>query len=122
MDPLLARHAPPGAHSSARRHLHMIIARHRNGAFAAERDVGDLSRESTIADIVAGQVEDVERVIAFNPAEPWSRDATEDIAIEIAHRTARDPIQPALRDFIETNAGPDFARGLAVTKRAFSAA
>jgi hypothetical protein len=104
--------------------LHMIIARHRNGAFAAERDVGDLGLESTIADIMAGQVEDVERVIAFNPTEAWSRDATEDIAIEIAHRVGQTtgPIQPALRDFIETHAGPDFARGLAVVERVFTAA
>ena len=45
--------------------LHMIIARHRRGAYAAERDVGDLGREATIADIMNGQVEDVEQVIAW---------------------------------------------------------
>jgi hypothetical protein len=104
----------------------MIIARHRAGAFAAERDVDDLGLESTIADIMAGQVADVERVIAFNPAEAWSRDATEDIAIEIARRIGRakscEPIAPALRDFIETHAGLDFARGLAVDERTFDAA
>jgi hypothetical protein len=75
---------------------------------------------------MAGQVEDVERVIAFNPAEAWSRDATEDIAIEIARRigraTACEPIARALRDFIETHAGADYARGLAVEDRTFNAA
>ena len=106
--------------------LHMIIARHRAGAFSAERDVDDLGLETTIADIMAGQIADVERVIAFNPAEAWSRDATEDIAIEIARRIGRaragEPIAPALRDFIETHAGADYARGLAVDERTFSAA
>jgi hypothetical protein len=106
--------------------LHMIIARHGRNAFAAERDVSDLGLESTIADIMAGQVEDVERVIAFNPAEAWSREVTEDIAIEIANRIGRGnghmPIQPALRDFIEQHAGLDYARGLAVAAREFSAA
>jgi hypothetical protein len=102
--------------------LHMIIARNGRAAFAAERNVSDLGLESTIADIMAGQVEDVERVIAFNPAEAWSRDATEDIAIEIANRIGHDPIAPALRDFIETHAGLDYTRGLRVTERAFTAA
>ncbi len=102
--------------------LHMIIARHRRGAYAAERDVGDLGREATIADIMNGQVEDVERVLAFNPAECWSRDATEDIAIEISHRVGNGPIRAAVRDFIETHAGLEYTRGLLVAEPTFSAA
>ena len=102
--------------------LHMIIARHRRGAYAAERDVGDLGREATIADIMNGQVEDVERVLAFNPAECWSRDATEDIAIEIANRIGNGPIRAAVRDFIEAHAGLEYTRGLLVAEPTFSAA
>ena len=104
--------------------LHIIIARHRRGAFAAERDVDHLGLEATIADIIAGEVTEVERVIAVNPAEAWSRDATEDVAIAIARRIgeAPAPIDAALRDFIETHAGPDYARGLAVIERTFDAA
>jgi hypothetical protein len=123
-----ARRIPRGGPLDAT--LHMIIARHRNGAFAAEREVNDLDLETTIADIMSGQVEDVERVIAFNPAEAWSREVTEDIAIEIANRigrcrrqgSAQSPIRPALRDFIEEHAGIHYARGLAVAEPAFSAA
>jgi len=100
----------------------MIIARHSRGAYAAERDVADLGLEQTIADIMNGQVDDIERIIAFNPAECWSRDATEDIAIEIANRLGQRPIRPALRDFIEAHAGLDYTRGLAVADRTFSAA
>jgi len=87
--------------------LHMIIPRHRRGAYAAERDVGDLGREATIPDIMNGQVEGVERVIAFNPAECWSRDATEDVAIEIAHRVGNGSIRAVVRDLSETHAGLD---------------
>lgn|SRR5262252_4015852 len=103
--------------------LHVILARCRRGAYAAERDAADLDRESTIADIMTGQVEGVERVIALNPAEAWARDVTEDVAIEIARRIGRAgdraPIRPDLRDFIERHAGLDFARGLAVAEPAF---
>lgn len=102
--------------------LHMIIARHRRGAYAAERDVNDLGLEATIVDIMSGQVEEVERVIAFNPAECWSRDATEDIAIAIANRVGQGPIRASVRDFIEAHAGLDYTRGLALEERTFSAA
>ena len=116
----------PADHRPLDATLHMIIARHRRGAYAAERDVAALDRETTIADIMAGEVADVERVIALNPAEAWAREVTEDIAIEIAQRIGRRqaplPIDPALRDFIERHAGLEFARGLAVAEPAFSAA
>jgi len=122
-NPLPRRTRRPATSAALDVTLYMIIARHRNGAFAAERSVSDLGLESTIGDIMSGEVEDVERVIAFNPAEAWSRDATEDIAIEIARRIGpAGPIHPALRDFIETHAGPDHARGLAVIERVFTAA
>jgi len=114
------RHRPlPGTPDTT---LHMIIARHGKVAYAAERVVDDLGFEATIADIMNGQVEDIERIIAFNPAECWSRDATEDIAIEIANRIGQTPIRPALRDFIETHAGLDYTRGVAIAERTFSAA
>jgi hypothetical protein len=116
----------PAAHLPLDATLHMVIARHRRGAYAAERDVAALDRETTIADIMTGEVADVERVIALNPAEAWAREVTEDIAIEIARRlgrrTAPQPIDPALRDFIERHAGLALARGLGVAEPAFSAA
>jgi len=71
---------------------------------------------------MSGQVEDVERIIAFNPAECWSRDATEDVAIEIGNRLGPGPIRASVRDFIETHAGLGYTRGLAVEERTFSAA
>jgi hypothetical protein len=111
----IVKTAPPDAT------LHLVIARHRGGAFAAERDLRDLGLESTIADIIRGEIDDVAHVIALNPVECWSRDVTEDVAIEIANRVGAGPIRPSLRDFIEDHAGLDYARELAVVERAFSA-
>ena len=72
---------------------------------------------------MAGQVEGVEKVFCFNPAEHIADDVTEEIAVEIANRLdPASPIRPELRDFIESNASLDYARGLAVEDRSFAAA
>ena len=101
-----------------------ILCAHDGAGFFAERSLeASASREAAIADIMAGQVEGVEKVFAFNPAEHVADDVTEDIAIEIANRLDRaSPIRPALRDFIEANAGLAYARGLAVEDRSFATA
>src|SRR5690348_686535 len=92
-----------------------ILCAHRGLGFFAERELeASASREATIADIMAGQVEGVEKVFAFNPAEHIADDVTEEIAVEIANRL--DPaasIRLELRDFIEANAGLAYARGFA---------
>lgn len=100
--------------------MHMIVVRHPNGAYVPERNVFDLDLESTIKDIMEGQVEDVEHVFAFNPAEHTCSDVTEDIAIEIASRVAGESIHRFLFDFIETHAGADYARGLRVREDVFA--
>jgi hypothetical protein len=88
-----------------------------------ERAAEDMTRAATIRDIKAGQVEDVVAVVAFNPVEHVADDVTEDIAIAIAGSfDPGEPIPAALRDFIETHAGLDYARGLRVADRSFAAA
>jgi hypothetical protein len=100
-----------------------ILCVHRGLGFFAERSLeSSASREAAIADIMAGQVEGVERVFAFNPAEHIADDVTEEIALEIANRLdPAAPIRPELRDFLETNASLAAARGLAVDDRSFAA-
>ena len=78
-------------------------------------------RATTIRDIATGQVEGVVRVFAFNPVEHTADDVTEEIAIAIANGAGTEPITVALRDFIETHAGLDYARGLAIADRSFAA-
>ena len=108
--------------------LHAILCRirargHVAGWYAVERAAEDMTRAATIRDIKAGQVEDVVAVIAFNPVEHVADDVTEDIAIAIAGSLdPAEPIPAALRDFIETHAGFDYARGLRVADRSFAAA
>jgi hypothetical protein len=100
-----------------------ILCVHRGLGFFAERPLeASASREAAIADIMAGQVEGVEKVFAFNPAEHIADDVTEEIAREIASRLdPASPIRPELRDFLETNAGLAAARGLCVDDNTFAA-
>jgi hypothetical protein len=119
-----ARHPPRNLDQP----LHAILCRvpARGGGagwYAVERAAEDMTRAATIRDIKAGQVEDVVAVVAFNPVEHVADDVTEDIAIAIADSLdPGEPISAELRDFIETHAGLDYARGLRVADRSFAAA
>jgi len=101
-----------------------ILCAHRGLGFFAERSLeASASREAAITDIMAGEVEGVERVFCFNPAEHIADDVTEEIALAIVHRLdPASPIRPELRDFLESNAGLDAVRGLRVDDRSFTAA
>ena len=100
-----------------------ILCASKEVAYFAERTLEEAaSRETTIADIMAGQVACVEKVFAFNCAEHVADDVTEEIAVAIANRCGAEPIAPALHAFIEIHAGPAFARGLAIAERSFAAA
>jgi hypothetical protein len=98
-----------------------ILCQNKGVAYFAERGLAEAcNRQTLINDIATGQVEGVVRVYAFNPVENTAEDVTEEIAVEIANGVA-DPITVDLRDFIETHAGLDYARGLAVADRSFAA-
>ena len=99
-----------------------ILCRHKRVAYFAERSLEDAcSRDTTVRDILRGQVEGVERVYAFNPAEHTCDDVTEAIAIEIANSLdAGEPISPELYAFIEEHA-PAHARGLRAYDKTFAA-
>lgn len=103
--------------------FYVIFKRHRLGAYAVERDVANMNRADTIKEI-AGDPQDVMAVIEFNAVEGTSRDATSDLAKDIADRAGDDghPISPALRDLIETHAGCEHVRGLRVFDKTFAAA
>jgi hypothetical protein len=59
--------------------------RHLGTAFT-KADVGEADLETTISDLMSGQYSDPVRVVAFNTAEHWSEDASEDVAREIMRR------------------------------------
>ena len=59
--------------------------------------------ETVIADLLDGQYSSPVRVIAFNTAEGWSRDVSENVARELRRRCAEQARElPAyLQDFVE---------------------
>ena len=56
------------------------------GPAFAETDLGEADLETTVSDLMNGQYGDPVRVVAFNTAEHWSEDASEDVAREILRR------------------------------------
>ena len=79
----------------------------RNGRAYRETDVEAADFETTITDLMAGEYANPIRVVAFNTAEHWSEDVSEDIAREIRRRfdlQAAD-VPSAIQDFVEAYEG-----------------
>ena len=59
-------------------------------------------------DLLRVEYSAVLRVVAFNPSEGWSRDASEDIARELERRVASEgrELSGGIQDFIEGHPGP----------------
>jgi hypothetical protein len=60
------------------------------GTAFPETDVNEANLETIIDDLMSGQYSDPVSVVAFNTAEGWSTDASEDIAREIRRRVDLD--------------------------------
>ena len=73
----------------------------------ASEDRSDL--ETTISDLMSGQYDNPVRVVAFNTAERWSEDVSEDVAREIIRRLglAGDALPSSLEAFVNSHLGPD---------------
>ena len=81
----------------------------RQGRAWCETDTERTDLESVISDLMAGQYKDPVSVAAFNLAERWANDVSEDIALEIPRpRRCRCPGRACcLRSRISLNATPD---------------
>jgi hypothetical protein len=68
---------------------------------------GDL--ETTVSDLMSWQYSDPVRVVAFNIAERWAEDVSEDVAREILRRLdlAGDELSSSLDAFVERHIGPE---------------
>ena len=76
-----------------------------------ETDVADTDRATVIRHLLEGQYSSPVRIVAFNPAEGWSRDVTEDIAAELAQACAdRGEIRRSIVDFIADHTRPSRVR------------
>jgi hypothetical protein len=101
---------------------YVIVCRYKSMIFVPERGYAIMTdRNDTIRDIRKGEVEGVQKVLAFNPVEGWAHDVTEDLAIDIANSLdASEPVRRELYNFIEQHAGPGFVRGLRVADSALA--
>ena len=84
-----------------------------------EADEGEANRGDVIRQITEGQFNKAVRVIAFNVAEGWSRDATEDIAKDIldhALRKAEQLSRPA-QEFVERVLKEDVPVGISAARQ-----
>ena len=72
-----------------------------------ETDEERADREIVITDLMTGQYSNPVRVVAFNTAEGWSRDMSEEIADELMRWYAEQDreVPPNLEDFIECHGG-----------------
>ncbi len=79
------------------------------GLAFAETDLGEADLETTINDLTSGQYSDPVRVVAFNTAEHWSEDASEDVAREIMRRLdlAGHELPSSIQAFVDSHLGPD---------------
>jgi hypothetical protein len=68
-----------------------------------ETDEGSTDRRTLITDLLDGQYSNPARIVAFNTAEGWSRDVSEELAEEIAKRCAAEgfDVPPFLESFVD---------------------
>jgi hypothetical protein len=73
-----------------------------------ETDVAEADREAVIRNFLSGQYQNALRVIAFNTAEGWSRDVSEDIAGEMLDRAydADETLTDGTKRFIDRHITP----------------
>jgi len=86
--------------------FYLVLDDFRAGPSFRETDEG-ITYIKLIDDLLTGQYDNVLRVVAFNPVEGWSRDASEDVANALEQHIAAEDreISEAMRDFIEGQTG-----------------
>lgn len=89
------------------RDIYLVLEDFRSGPAWRETDEEATDLSTILGDLISGQYQAPLRVVAFNPAERWSRDASEDIARELELRVSDQgcEISDRLREFIESHLG-----------------
>jgi len=74
-----------------------------HGRVFRETDVERTGLETVIADLMTGQYNDPVRVVAFNTADHWAEDVSEDVARELRRRAdlANEDLSSAVEAFVE---------------------
>jgi hypothetical protein len=86
--------------------FYLVLEDFQAGAAFRETDEG-VDYSTLIRDLLGGQYDQVLRIVAFNPAEGWSRDASEDVARELERRVGANGLEvsASIKDFIEGQLG-----------------
>jgi hypothetical protein len=79
----------------------------RSGCAWCEADAGETDLETVIKDLMAGQYNDPQRVVAFNTFEHWADDVSQDVAREIRRRAdlRHEDLSSSIEDFVVRHAG-----------------
>src|SRR4249920_1543742 len=79
------------------------------GSAYCETDEAEADEATIVENILSGQYSHPVRVVAFNTAEGWARDVTEDIARAVLSKaqSERRPIGKAAQEFLERTLGVD---------------
>jgi hypothetical protein len=88
------------------RDFYIVLEDFRTGAAFRETDEG-VDYPTLMRDLISGQYRQVLRVVAFNPADGWSRDASEDVARKLERRVGAEDreISEHMQDFVEGQLG-----------------
>jgi hypothetical protein len=95
-------HSPSIVPEDTNRDIYLVLDRLGVlGRVWRETDETDANRTKLIQDLLDGQYSSPVRIVAFNTAEGWSRDATKDIAAELAQTCADRGVMPrSVAEFI----------------------
>ena len=66
--------------------IYLVLNDYRTGLAFVEAALDEADRETVIRNFLSGEYGDALRVVAFNAAEGWSQDVSEDIADEVLDR------------------------------------
>ena len=89
--------------------VYLVLNDHgKHGLAYDETAPAEADRETIIRNFLSGQYSNALRVIAFNTAEGWSRDVSEDIAGEVLQRAfdADENLGEDTKRFIDRHMGP----------------
>jgi hypothetical protein len=88
--------------------VYLVLNDYKTGLAYVETDPAEADRETIIRNFLSGQYANPLRVMAFNTAEGWSRDVSEDIASEVLERAfdADDSLLEGTKRFIDRYVTP----------------
>jgi hypothetical protein len=100
---LRMRRSPSIVPEDADREIYLVLDDfgERLGRAWRETDEADTDRETVIRQLLEGQYANPVRIVAFNTAEGWSRDVTEDVARELRDRSGGRELPESLHEFID---------------------